>query len=307
MPSGRRDEQSAEQIERRLANRDLAKAHKAMKSVRTLLFTFAAILALITAFVAVATFGGNASSDARITLVVATLFYAALTVLVFIAGVRVSKEPLLWTLLAALGATVISLPLLFTDSFVLIAIATIATIGLWGAVFAIVPASRLLREHPDLKAAQRIRGERPARGEVGDASKRAYAKTQAKRRKTMIAVGVGAGAVALFGGVMYFLNKPQKIEDVVTDIRTALENRRVDEVADLADPDGKDDLAAKIKRVLQRRNWHRVRAKISDVSIKHPKPEQARVIFETAKGRLSTNMRVNGGRWRITGLSFRKS
>jgi hypothetical protein len=133
-------------IDRIRANRELGRIKRALDGVRVFLFTLAPVGGILVAFYAT----GRTPRP-----LYAALFGAAV-VICLVGGLRIYREPALWTCLAALLGTAAAVAAL---NF----LALIFALGAWAAFGVVQPARRLMAENPDLRITKKLRRERPAR------------------------------------------------------------------------------------------------------------------------------------------------
>jgi hypothetical protein len=142
-------------MDRIRANRELGRVNRAIGAARTFFVTLAVVSGLWLA-ISLLAFFGSAPRDrpaAFVPCVLGGLFAVYLS-----GSLRIRREPMLWSLVGALLMTLMAILSLGIIPIVLAA-------GCWAAVAVVAPLPRLLRQHPDLRIAAKIRGEkRPARG-----------------------------------------------------------------------------------------------------------------------------------------------
>ena len=240
-----------EREDRAQARRELATAYRTVRAVR-MGYLVVVGLSVIVALgslrdLARAFEGGHAA------LLLGSLAWWVLPAVALTGYLRIHRHPLLWSLLFAIGASLLNLGLLLFGaiSWVLMVITVLA----WFGVLATVPVQRLVREHPDLYVSRRVRGEArkaPAGGRdgagVGPRHRRTGpGRTDRTRRRVWLAMG--AVVLALAAG-LFLMNRPQGFDSALADFRKAWNGGEAQSIVDRADPDQREALRRALEEVV---------------------------------------------------------
>ncbi len=169
---------TGEAMERRLVSRDLGRAWRAIRSVRSFLVVLAVVNAVY-AFIYLVN-ASDARGSARTLLEVMGGVSAVFTVLFGLGAWLIARRPYPWTLAVALLQSLTAVLTVVSPTALLSkGLAVFLALCCWAAVAVIAPAGRLMRKYPELRIARKLRGEKRAGG--GDSRRRTPRRTPRRR------------------------------------------------------------------------------------------------------------------------------
>ena len=161
-PLGRPDDS----VDRRLASRELGRANRAIQAVRTFLIVLAVINGIVG--VALLHFAGEVWESERSAYWIEGLVRAGLTCVLVVGAVRIRRQPIVWTTVAAvLQSLGVGVAMLAGGGSIGIAFGIVFALGCWAALGAVRRAAPLIEEYGDLRMARKLTGAPARRGRRG--------------------------------------------------------------------------------------------------------------------------------------------
>jgi hypothetical protein len=151
----------ATDMDRIRANREIGRAFRAVQAVRTFYWVLAALNALYLLYLAVQL--GEFEGVARTVVLVVLCIHGALIVLYVVGALRLRREPFVWALIVSLLQTLVAVARVAQSGLLAATVSILLAAFCWAAFATIAPAVKLMRQYPDLRITQRVRGRRAGR------------------------------------------------------------------------------------------------------------------------------------------------
>lgn len=303
------DEAGADPDERRVANRELAKAKDAAGVVRTF-YLLGAVLAGVSVIAMLALLVMFPVTPALLLLTAIAL----VALCGYVMGVRsVMLRPMLWSVLIASYETVNALLAAVTLRIPLLVVPKVLwALAMWMMVLPIARVRRFIERYPELWYARaNARRNQLARGTSAarlTARGRREQSTQQRRRRILIGslIAVPVTAVLIVGVRIALRPAPPPPFDVtLAAFEQAWNGQRRNEIAAFFQDERRDEVRSWLAKSNSRRDWSAALPEIQDRSIDASTATQRGVGLMTMDGDLRMTWIYQDGAWRARTISLR--
>lgn len=301
-------EASPDAAERIRIGRRLDHLLSVLESLRRIYLVFAILLGGL--FFLLLLFAGHAIRGDTLAMAIAVLLGLSASFNA-VAAWDVYRHPRLWSLLLAIVAT----PLLLLSVVGILGAPTVpgilqtvllalGTAGLWYGAIQVLNQGALLRSHPDLSAALRLRS-KERRLPEGTASRRMREKGRiedAGKRRHVLVYGGGALGAALLAAMLIYGRLHPALEPVVDSFRASWNARDWAAVKGRFEPSSGERMGKGLDVLLKRRGWLDAPPALPAGTISGGGRERTVAVFPVEAGEIRTDWKLLDGTWYLAGI-----